>query len=119
MKFCYSVMGRAGGRYTTLEPYPKEQASLRTRRLKPDWVIGASLLGREIGWRDPYHVKADPELREFGRQWMEYVQGMLNRDEIRPHPVRVGEDNGLEHVLGGIDLLRKKKVSGEKLVYRM
>ncbi|KAM7200667.1 GroES (chaperonin 10)-like protein [Naviculisporaceae sp. PSN 640] len=119
MNFCYSVIGRAGGRYTTLEPYPEEQASTRSRRVKPDWVIGASLLGREIGWKEPYHVKADPGLRQFGREWMEYAQGMLDRGEIRPHPVRVGKEEGLEHVLEGIDMLRKKKVSGEKLVYKI
>lgn len=118
IKFCYSVIGRAGGRYTALEPYPEQQTQVRSRRVKPDWILGAALLGREIGWKEPYHIKADAELREFGRDWIMCAQGMLDRGEIRPHPVRVSS-GGLNGVLDGIELLRQGSISGEKLVYNI
>lgn len=115
MKFCYAAIGRAGGRYTTLEPYPEH---LHTRkRVRPEWILGPALLGRRIGWKDPYDIQANPGLRVFGREWFECVQRMLDKGEIRPHPVRVGERAGLENVLEGVEVLREKAVSGEKLVY--
>ncbi|KAM7184233.1 GroES (chaperonin 10)-like protein [Rhypophila sp. PSN 637] len=120
LNFCYAALGRAGGRYTSLEPYPEDQPrNMRSRRVKADWVLGAAVLGREVGWREPYHIVPDPELRKFGMEWMAYAQGMLDRGDIRPHPVRIGKEKGLEQVLGGIELLRKKRVSGEKLVYKI
>ncbi|KAK0732952.1 chaperonin 10-like protein [Lasiosphaeria miniovina] len=117
MKFCYAAIGRAGGRYTTLEPFPQ---NMHTRkRVKPDWLLGAALLGREIGWKEPYRVEADPELRQFGRDWVLCAQRLLDCGDIKPHPARVGREVGLEPVLEGIELLRQKAVSGEKLVYRI
>ncbi|GAP83760.1 putative zinc-binding dehydrogenase family [Rosellinia necatrix] len=117
MEFCYKALGRAGGRYTTLEPYP---AHLHKRkRVKPDWLLGPALVGREVAWKDPYHIKPKPELRSFGKQWFLTAQRMLDRGEVRPHPIRIGEKFGLEGVLEGIEILRQGALSGEKLVYRI
>ncbi|KAI0009476.1 GroES-like protein [Xylariaceae sp. FL0662B] len=117
MVFCYSAIGRAGGRYTALEPYPEH---LHTRkRVKPEWILGPALLGKKIGWKKPYNIEANPRLRVFGRNWFLCVQHMLDRGELRTHPVRVGEKVGFEGILDGLELIRKKAVSGEKLVYRV
>jgi hypothetical protein len=117
MKFCYEVIGRAGGRYTTLEPYPQH---LHTRRrVKPEWVLSLALLGKSIAWKDPYYVGENPHLRAFGRNWFQCAQRMLDKGEIRPHPVQVGETYGFEAVLKGIELLRQRTVSGTKLVFRI
>lgn len=117
MRFCYAALGRAGGRYTTLEPYPEHMHT--RKRVKPEWLLGPALLGRKIGWKEPYTIEANPELRTFGKQWFECAQRMLDRGDIRPHPVKVGTRPGLENVLEGIELLRRKAVSGEKLVYHV
>ncbi|KAI0975798.1 GroES-like protein [Xylaria arbuscula] len=116
MQACYSAIGRAGGSYTTLEPFPQH---LHTRkRVRPEWILGVCLLGRKIGWKEPYNLDADPKLREFGREWFQCVQGMLNRDEIQPHAIRTEhKKQGFEGVLEGVALLRKKVIRGEKLVY--
>ncbi|KAI1424622.1 GroES-like protein [Xylaria sp. FL1777] len=117
MEFCYKAIGRAGGRYTTLEPYP---AHLHKRkRVKPEWLLGPALVGREVGWKDPYHIKPDPELRVFGVEWFKTAQRMLDRGEIKAHPIRVGNKVGLGGVLEGVEILRQGVLSGEKLVYRM
>ncbi|RYC65196.1 hypothetical protein CHU98_g1021 [Xylaria longipes] len=98
MEFCYKAIGRAGGNYTTLEPYPDHLHN---------------------PWKDPYYIKPDPELRAFGKEWFLTAQHMLDRGEIRPHPIRVGEKVGLEGVLEGVEILRQGALSGEKLVYRI
>ncbi|KAI0867313.1 GroES-like protein [Hypoxylon argillaceum] len=59
MQFCYAALGRAGGRYTTLLPYPQH---LHTRkRVKPEWLLAPTLLGRRIGWPAPYNIEGDYE----------------------------------------------------------
>ncbi|KAK4868280.1 hypothetical protein LT330_007002 [Penicillium expansum] len=116
MRFCYAVLGRAGGRYTTLEYYNPE---LHTRKtVKPDWILGMALFGKRIGWKEPYNLEGDPELRTFGKDWFMTVQRMLDAGEIKPHPTKLGGTT-FEHVIEGVDLLRKKAVSGHKLVYHI
>lgn len=117
MKFCYAAIGRAGGYYTTLEPYPDH---LHTRkRVTPSWLLGPALMGMDIPWKEPYYIKGDPELRVFGAKWFTCAQRLLDRGEIQPHPVQVAEKVGLDGVLDGIELLKTKVVSGKKLVYRI
>ncbi|GAW16228.1 hypothetical protein ANO14919_056510 [Xylariales sp. No.14919] len=117
MEFCYKAIGRAGGHYTTLEPYPTH---LHTRkRVKPNWIMGPAVVGREIAWKDPYYIKPDLDLRAFGVEWFRTAQHMLDEGEIKPHPIRVDTRVGLEAVLEGIEILRQGGLSGEKLVYRI
>ncbi|KAI0431658.1 GroES-like protein [Xylaria sp. FL1042] len=117
MEFCYKAIGRAGGHYTTLEPYPSH---LHTRkRVKPNWIMGPAVVGREIAWKDPYYIKPDPELRAFGVEWFKTAQQLLDRGEIKPHPIRIDARVGFEGVLEGIETVRHGTLSGEKLVYRI
>ncbi|KAF5007623.1 hypothetical protein FDECE_6056 [Fusarium decemcellulare] len=116
MSFCYGALGRAGGRYTTLEHY---NPALHTRKtVKPDWILGPALFGKKIGWKAPYNLEGDPDLRTFGRDWFRCVQRMLDAGDIKPHPVKLA-GTSFEHVIEGLELLRKKAVSGEKLVYHI
>lgn len=116
MRFCYAVLGRAGGRYTTLEYY---NTKLHTRKtVKPDWILGMALFGKRIDWKAPYNMEGDPELRTFGKDWFMTVQRLLDAGEIKPHPIKLGGTT-FEHVIEGVDLLRQKAVSGHKLVYHI
>ncbi|KAJ5827803.1 Alcohol dehydrogenase superfamily zinc-type [Penicillium robsamsonii] len=116
MRFCYSVLGRAGGRYTTLEYYNTELHSRKT--VKPDWILGVALFGKKVGWKEPYNLEGDPELRTFGKVWFMTVQRMLDAGEIKPHPTKLSGTT-FEHVIEGVDLIRQKAVSGQKLVYHI
>ncbi|TGJ78105.1 hypothetical protein E0Z10_g10657 [Xylaria hypoxylon] len=119
MEFCYRAIGRAGGKCinTTLEPYRKR---LHTRKaIEPNFVLAHALLGVDVGWTEPYNVKADLELHSFGKDWSSCIQRMLESGSIKPHPIRAQDDIGLQYVLDGIKMLRQKAVSGEKLVYRV
>ena len=124
MNFCYNAIGRFGGKYTALQPYQhlvEHLQNKRARRVKADWILGSALFGKKINWKEPYNVEADPELRVFGEEWFRCAQRLLDRGEIRPHPVRVdsGDVTGFEGVLRGLEVLKSKGVSGEKLVYRI
>ncbi|KAK5635869.1 hypothetical protein RRF57_011581 [Xylaria bambusicola] len=103
MEFCYRAIGRAGGR----------------KAIEPEYVLAHALLGTDVGWKEPYNVKADSKLHSFGKDWSSCVQRLLESGNIKPHPTRAQGSIGLEQVLDGMMLLKKKVVSGEKLVYRI
>ncbi|GKZ79775.1 trans-enoyl reductase fsl5 [Aspergillus niger] len=114
MAFCYKCLGRSGGKYTGLEPYP---AFLHTRpTVQPDWVLGPTLLGKPIGWAAPFAREGCPETRRFALEWFTIAQKLLDEGLLKTHPIqRMG--GGFEGVLAGLELLRSKRVSGRKLVY--
>ena len=117
MQICYAALGRAGGRYTALDPYPLAVAATR-KMVKADWVLGPTMLGKDIGWPAPHGRPTDPDAHEFAVKWTGTVQELLNQGLIREHLLLV-QLGGLERVLDGIEALRAKKISGKKLVYKM
>lgn len=55
-------------------------------------------------------------MREIAKVWFTTVQELLDTGKLKPHPQRIVE-GGLSAVVNGLELIRKKKVSGQKLVY--
>lgn len=107
-------MGRAGGRYTALQPYPDW---LQTRKtIKGDWVLQMEVLGKKIGWPAPFGRDVSEETRQWASDWFQMVQKLLNDGSLQTHPVRVMPE-GFQGIRDGMDLLRSNKVSGAKLVY--
>jgi hypothetical protein len=82
-------------------------------------VLANALLGENVGWKEPFSVKADLELHSFGKSWSSCFQRLLERGSVKPHPVNVHMKTGLQHVLDGTEALKQKTVSGEKLVFRI
>lgn len=117
MQFCYSVIGRSGGKYTGLEPYSPSIAATR-KLIHADWVLGPVLVGRPIGWPAPYTRPAMPEMAEFRVRWFKTLQDLYDKRLLRPHPLVV-RDGGLDGVLRGIQEVRDGKLSGKKLVYTL
>lgn len=117
MQFCYQVIGRAGGKYTSLEPYAEVVAQTR-RVVKPDWIMGPQLLGKEIAWPHPHWRPADPKMAEFGASWTATLQTLLDKGLIRPHPILI-KPGSLQGALGGIEDIRSNKISGKKLVFTL
>jgi hypothetical protein len=116
MEFCYKCIGRLGGKYTALEPYLE---SFHTRNdVEPDWVLGPSLLGKDIAWPPPFQRKADLEAKAFALKWFGTAQRLLDEGRLKTHPIQC-EPGSLQGVLVGMELLRKKQISGKKLVYRL
>ncbi|KAF2268087.1 putative zinc-binding dehydrogenase family oxidoreductase [Lojkania enalia] len=115
MKICYQAIGRCGGKYVGLEPYPEHCATRRT--VTPDWVLATWLRGLPISWPEPFGTPGKPECADFKRAIWPYMNPIFESGEIKPHPIRV-EPDGLEGLLEGVHLLKRGKVRGEKLIYR-
>ncbi|KAH6677228.1 hypothetical protein B0J14DRAFT_689460 [Halenospora varia] len=114
MKLCYEAIGRAGGRYTALDPFPEAQHTRRV--IKPDWILGSVSKGHGSTWPAPYGRGPEPEALDFAEELLKQAQKDLDSGEIRNHPARV-RPGGLTGVLDGIEIIRRNEVSGFKLVY--
>ena len=114
MEFCYKCIGRTGGKYTALEPYA-EIFHTRPRTVVPDWVLGYTVLGQAVNWPEPFTREVSEDLREFGTDWFRTVQRLLDEGDIKPHPIKV-VSGGFEGVADGLELLRQKQISGQKLI---
>jgi NADPH:quinone reductase-like Zn-dependent oxidoreductase len=116
-QLCYNAIGRAGGRYTSLDPYSDVVAASRPS-VKASWVLGPELLGEELRWPAPHGRPGNTDAKTFCGIWASVLQGLLDQDLIRTHPLRISNE-GLHGILDGFKEIREKKVSGEKLVYTL
>jgi NADPH:quinone reductase-like Zn-dependent oxidoreductase len=85
MRICYTLLGRAGGHYTTLDPYPGDVAASR-KITKAAWVVGLAMLGMDVGWPAPRGRKADADLFKFSMEWKKLVEGLMVKRAIRGTP---------------------------------
>lgn len=121
MPICYGAIGRAGGFYTALEPYPDRH---KTRKaIRDDWVMALSIYGKQVKLDGVYGREESPEDYAFGKEWFGIVQGTLDQGQLRAHPIVVdggeGGKSGFEGVLEGVGRIRHKGMSGGKMVYRL
>ncbi|KAI0424990.1 GroES-like protein [Xylaria sp. FL1042] len=115
MKLCYAAIGRTGGAYTGLDPFPEVVAATR-KVIRADWVLGPTMLGEVIAWPEPHYRGVDEEIRKFGLQWRGIVEDLFAQGRLRVHPVSV-QPNGFHGALDGLERIRKGLVRGVKLVY--
>ncbi|OJJ70826.1 hypothetical protein ASPBRDRAFT_178553 [Aspergillus brasiliensis CBS 101740] len=115
-QLCYGALGRAGGRYVTLEPFREAITSQRPYTVTPSWLLALTIFGRKVALDGEYGREASPEDRKFGARLTEEVQRLLDEGKVDVHPTRVME-GGWKGVLEGVDLVRRQTVSGQKLVY--
>ncbi|KAM3424168.1 hypothetical protein BST61_g11289 [Cercospora zeina] len=114
IKICYGAIGRAGGYYTALDPFPEHLANRKV--VKPDWILATRIAGMPCHWPAPYESAPNPDFLAWSAPLYEQIQRALDQGEIRPHPV-IANPGGFEAVLQGVGKLRRKEVSGQKLVY--
>ncbi|KAI1344559.1 putative alcohol dehydrogenase [Xylariaceae sp. FL0016] len=115
MQICYQALGRCGGKYVGLEPYPERTANRKA--VRPDWILSSWMRGLPCSWPEPFGTKGMPDARDFAHSFFPKIHLMFTAGELKEHPTRVDPD-GFEGLLDGVTLLRKGKVRGEKLVYR-
>ncbi|KAI9668169.1 MAG: putative secondary metabolism biosynthetic enzyme [Bathelium mastoideum] len=115
-QLCYAAMGRAGGKYCSLEMYQQDMCSRRV--VKPELVMGMSILGGKIALDYGYESEADPEKRAFGIEWYKEIQGLLDSGKLKTHPVKT-LPGGYQAVMKGLQMLKSKQVSGEKLIVKL
>ncbi|GIK04394.1 hypothetical protein Aspvir_008477 [Aspergillus viridinutans] len=113
---CFAALGRAGGKYVSLDPFPQHAATRAT--VKTDWVLGPSIFGDGSTWPTPYGRPPSEEIRAYGKKLWAVAQKLVDDGKLRHHPVRILE-GGLDQVLVGMELVRSGKLSGEKCVVRL
>ncbi|KAL8785264.1 MAG: hypothetical protein Q9213_003468 [Squamulea squamosa] len=111
-KFCAEAISTKGGAYTSLLPITVPRSDV-----KSDLVLAYTAFGEpfELG---PQSFAAVPEHQAFSARWWLLAEQCLASGKIKVHPPSVRE-GGLEGVLDGLDLMRKDRVSGQKLVYNV
>ncbi|PYI20234.1 GroES-like protein [Aspergillus violaceofuscus CBS 115571] len=115
MQICYEAIGRAGGKYVSLDPFPLNRHTRRS--VRPEWVFLFTQFGREIvGWEAPYNLLARPADRAAAERWYAAMEAVLAEGKLVTHPVQE-ESGGLQGVIGGIDAVRRGQAAGFKLVY--
>lgn len=112
--FCYAALGRAGGKYISLDPFADHVTATR-RTVKTDWVLGPSIFGDGSTWPAPYGRPPSDELRAYGEKLWTLAEGLVADGKLRPHPVRTLE-GGLERVPEGMEMVKNGQFAGEKCV---
>ncbi|KAH7340065.1 hypothetical protein BKA66DRAFT_44676 [Pyrenochaeta sp. MPI-SDFR-AT-0127] len=116
MEFCYKCIGRTGGRYTALEPFP--EGSDKRPTVRADWVFGPAALGKKIALPPPLAREENPIIRDWTLEWFRNIQYLADTGKVRLHPLDV-IDGGFEGILRGLDLLKRKQVSARKLIVKI
>ena len=64
----------------------------------------------------PFTSEADPDLSESAIPFFSSIEKLLADGLIKTHPARIS-DGGLEAVIDGVEILRRKEIRAEKLVF--
>ncbi|OLN97465.1 Enoyl reductase LovC 1 [Colletotrichum chlorophyti] len=113
---CFNAIGRAGGKYVSLDPWPEHAASRKV--VTTDFTVGPRIFGEGCTWPAPYGSEPSEDMRVFGVELWSVVQQLVHEGKLQHHPLRI-LDGGFEAIMAGMDLVRNKKLSGEKVVVRM
>lgn len=111
-------MGRAGGRYVSLDPPREAVTQTRALTVTHSWIMGLTLFGRKIALDGEFYRDARPEDRVFGAKAFSIVEDLLHRGMIDLHPVKL-MPGAWEGVMRGVDIIRSAALSGYKLVYKI
>lgn len=111
---CTAAYGPQGGKYTSLLPVE----NLSRENIVNHFTLAYTALGQGFVFaHDEYPpIKAD---LDFAVKFVKIARDLLEQGKYRVHEPDVREGGGLEAVLGGLQELRDKKVSGKKLVFRV
>lgn len=115
---CYAAIGRAGGRYVSLEPFSEGVTKTRPSTIEPSWVMVLTIFGRKVALDGEYGREARPEDRRLGARGFSAIQELVDRGLIDTHPVKA-LPGGWEGVMRGVDMIRHQPPSGHKLVCRV
>jgi NADPH:quinone reductase-like Zn-dependent oxidoreductase len=110
--FCSSVVEKSGGKVVVLLDTVKAGKRPGVEIIH---LLMYTLLGEPFVFFKPIgpSFKAEPADREALVKFYKSLPGLV--EKVRPPPIEV-VPGGFEGLLGALDLLRKKKVSGKKLI---
>ncbi|KAK6225587.1 enoyl reductase [Colletotrichum tabaci] len=110
---CFKAIGRAGGRYVSLNPFPEHAAT--RKMVTTDWTLGPTIFGEGSTWPAPYGREGSDEEREFGALLWRVAGRLVEEGKLRHHPLRVIH-GGFEQVKQSMEVVRAGELSGEKIV---
>ncbi|GAB1197711.1 hypothetical protein APSETT444_007014 [Aspergillus pseudonomiae] len=113
--FCFGAIGRAGGRYVSLNPFPEHAAT--RKMVTADWTLGPTIFGEGSTWPAPYGRPGSEEDQAFGEELWRVVAKLVEDEKLVHHPLQVML-GGFEEIKQGMELVRTGKLSGEKIVVR-
>lgn len=100
-----------GGKYSSLlkvENFPRDD-------VENALTVAYTIFGQGFKF-GPIEVPAKKEDFEFGVKFLALARDLLAEGKFKVHPPTV-RSGGLEGILGGLQELKERKVSGTKLVY--
>lgn len=112
---CAAALSSSGGYYSALlavKDFPRDD--IKTYRTLAYSAVGEPMKFGANG----HEIPGKPEDFEFAVMWMNLAEDLWKGGKLKAHTPKVGP-HGLNGVMEGLDLLRKGRVSGEKLVYRI
>ncbi|KAI8908643.1 zinc-binding oxidoreductase ToxD [Powellomyces hirtus] len=112
-KICADSFGKSGGKYSALlsvQDFPRKDVQNVS-------TLAYTALGESFH-KFGQVFDAKPDDYAFQISFWLLTEQLIKEGKISVHPPQIGKD-GLKGVLEGMDLLRKNKVSGTKLVYRV
>lgn len=109
-------MGRAGGRYVTVEPFRDSVVKVRSLTIQPSWFMATQIFGEDIAMDGVYARTANLEDRAFGTKAFLAFQSLLDRGLVNAHPVK-SMPGGWDGVMRGVTSMRSSPPSGYKLAY--
>jgi NADPH:quinone reductase-like Zn-dependent oxidoreductase len=114
-KITVSAMSSSGGLYSTLLPVPKEEVRNINDKVTMKSTLGYTVVGEYFKF-GPQEVPAKSEDFEFGKMFWESSRELLEQGKVKVHRPAVNKyGKGLEGAIKGMDAMRQRKVSGEKL----
>lgn len=80
--------------------------------------MGGAISGNGVELPEPYGIPPRPEIGEWAQPWYQCVQELITAGKLSPVPLEIipGRFDG---ILNGLEILKKGKVSGKKLVVSM
>ena len=70
----------------------------------------------EIDLPEKYYCKVNPELHVWFAELIKRYSALIAQGKLRAHPIQVNA-GGLENVIDGLGAMRRKEISGKKMVY--
>lgn len=118
MRLCYDAIGARGGRYVSLDPFnPRVQRSRAD--IKAFFCYALTIFGLPIDLDGEFAREAKAEDRKLAEKFVKIAETLMTQGKLEAHPTTKGGEGGLSGIIDALDLLRKGKVSGKKIVFHV
>jgi hypothetical protein len=116
-KISVEAMSSSSGVYSTLVLADNEKVSSINKNVEKKSTVAYTVVGEAFKFGTT-EIPAVPENFEFGKMFWELARKLLAEGKVKVHKPTVNKHGkGLQGVMQGMQHMRERKVSAEKLVY--